>query len=176
MPNQSLSNSQVQKGTLSAGSIQLQQLLISQNYEIEQIVNQELSQNPALVIEDEPISPEDITPDEDDKEIWNQDFDKPYDEYETGERLKSEENSYRGDYDIASGLEVWSQTIGGARSIESIVATEDSVSVRGDFSSRCYLLDAIAGDVIEARDVNEHNCIWFRDGDVTYEESLSSEF
>jgi DNA-directed RNA polymerase specialized sigma54-like protein len=105
MSKLSQSNSQIQKGALSAGGIQLQQLLVSQTYEIEQIVNQELSQNPALFIEEEPISSEDITPDEDDEEIWNQDFDKPYDEYETGEKLKSEENSYWGNYDIASSLE-----------------------------------------------------------------------
>ena len=105
MSSLSQSNSQIQKGTLSAGGIQLQQLLISQTYELEQIVNQELSQNPALVIEEETIFSEDIAPDEDDEEIWNQDFDKSYDEYETGERLKFEEVFDWDEYDIASKLE-----------------------------------------------------------------------
>ena len=105
MPNLSQSNSQIQKGTLSAGGILFQQLLVSQTYEREQIVNQELSQNPALFIEEEPIFPEDNAPDEDDKDNWNQNFDKPYDEYETGERLKVEENFDWDDYDIASNLE-----------------------------------------------------------------------
>jgi DNA-directed RNA polymerase specialized sigma54-like protein len=109
MPNLSQSNSQIQKNSgkkiLSTEGIQQQQLIVSQTHEIEQILNQELSQNPALFIEEEPIFSEDISPNENDEKIWNQDFDKPYDEYETGERLKSKENSYWGDYDIASGLE-----------------------------------------------------------------------
>jgi hypothetical protein len=109
MPKFSQSNSQIQKNSnkkiLSAEGIQFQQLLISQTHEIAQIANQELSQNPALFIEEEPIFPEDIEPDENDEDIWNQDFDKPYDEYETGERLKVEDNFDWDEYDIASNLQ-----------------------------------------------------------------------
>jgi len=84
---------------------QLQQIIISQNHEIDQIINQELSQNPALEIEDEPFFPEDMESGESDDENWDQDLDKPYDEYETGERLNGEEHFEWGEYDIASNLE-----------------------------------------------------------------------
>jgi len=109
MPKFSQSNFQIQKNSikkaLSAEGIQLQQLLLSQSHEIEQIVNQELSYNPALVIEEEPDFSEDMEPDEDGEEIWNQDFDKPYNEYETGERLKVEDGFDHDEYDIASKLQ-----------------------------------------------------------------------
>jgi outer membrane protein assembly factor BamB len=79
-------------------------------------------------------------------------------------------------YDIETGITAWSQKIGGARSIESIVAAEEAVSVRGNFSSRCYLFHSVTGDVVETREVNDQNCIWFQDGGISYEESPPSAF
>jgi len=109
MPKVFQSNFQSQKqnikGMLSAGHIQLQRLIISQPHEINQILTQELSQNPALDIQEEPFFPEDMKSEEADDENWNQDFDKPYDEYETGQRLEVEEHFEWDEYDIASNLE-----------------------------------------------------------------------
>ena len=109
MPKLYQSNSQIQKNSskkkLSAEGIQFQQLLASQNYEIDQIANQELAQNPAMYMKDEPHFSEDMPTDVDDKDIWNQDFNKPYDEYDTGERSKVEEDFDWDEYDIASNLQ-----------------------------------------------------------------------
>jgi hypothetical protein len=79
-------------------------------------------------------------------------------------------------YNIETGIAAWTQKIGGAKSIESIVATEDAVSIRGNPSSRCYLFDSVTGNVVETREVNDQNCIWFKDGDISYEESPLSVF
>jgi DNA-directed RNA polymerase specialized sigma54-like protein len=109
MPKMNQINSQKQKVTqkkvLSAGHNQLQQLIISQTHILEQMVQQELDQNPALEIATEPMDDEDKPIDDVDSEDWNQDYDKPYDEYETGESIDVSENFDRVEYDIAANLE-----------------------------------------------------------------------
>jgi hypothetical protein len=93
------------KRKLTQGYIQLKNLIFSHNQEIIQTTYQKLSQNPALVLEGEPDFPEDMDHENDESDEWNQDFDKPHDEYETGEpavgSLEFEEN----DSDTASWLE-----------------------------------------------------------------------
>ncbi len=79
-------------------------------------------------------------------------------------------------YDIETGITAWSQKIGGAASIDSIVVTEEAVSVRGSLSSHCYLFHSVTGNIVETREVNDQNCIWFQDGGISYEESPPSAF
>ena len=89
---------------LTPDFIQLQQLTLSQSHELEQLVHLELSQNPALELEPEPTFLEDMEPEERDDD-WNQDCDKPLDEYETGDSLTPEEAERWDAYDISSSLE-----------------------------------------------------------------------
>ena len=64
-----------------------------------------MAQNPALELYEEPFIYEDIERNDDKTENWNQDFDKPYDEYETGEPIERRE-IFDGDAkDLALGLE-----------------------------------------------------------------------
>jgi DNA-directed RNA polymerase specialized sigma54-like protein len=107
MASQSQRNSQKLKETqrISAGHSQLQKLVFSQTHILEQMIQQELDQNPALEIETEPLDHEDIPVDEGDCELWNQDYDKPDDEYETGESTKAAEDFDCVEYDIANSLE-----------------------------------------------------------------------
>lgn len=107
MQNQSQIYSHKQKidQRISAGHSQLQNLIFSQTHRLEQIVQQELDQNPALDLEVEPIDDEDITNDDDADDLWNQDYDKRYDEYETGEAINADEYFDPVEYDIAENLQ-----------------------------------------------------------------------
>jgi outer membrane protein assembly factor BamB len=55
-------------------------------------------------------------------------------------------------YDKGTGVEVWSQTIGGARDISSLNVMESYISAVGSTSSHFYLLDAQNGGIIEKRE------------------------
>jgi hypothetical protein len=107
MQNQSQTYSHKQKKDqrISAGHSQLQNLIVSQTHSLEQIVQQELDQNPALDFEVEPLDDEDIPIDDDADDAWNQDYDKPYDEYETGETMNADEYFDPVEYDIAENLQ-----------------------------------------------------------------------
>jgi hypothetical protein len=92
------------KHTLTADHIQLQQLVFSQSHKIEQKIDLELSQNPALEVEEEPDLLEDSAPEEHDDD-WSQDYDKPADEYETGESLTLQKGKTWDAFDISTNLE-----------------------------------------------------------------------
>ena len=103
MPNISQTTSQNQKqgnrAVLSPDFIQLKSLITSHNNEINQIVHKEVAQNPALEIFRNPDFADDIKADDDQTdESWNQDFDKPYDEYESGEAANSKKQFCLGSY------------------------------------------------------------------------------
>ena len=103
MPNISQTTSQNQKqgnrAVLSPDFIQLKSLITSHNNEINQIVHKELAQNPALEIYENPDIADDIKSDDDQTdESWNQDFDKPYDEYESGESAHKQKTICLGRY------------------------------------------------------------------------------
>ena len=104
-PTRSQRQTQKNKKILSQNYIQLQNLIISTTHEITQTIREELAQNPALELYEEPFIYEDIERNDDKTENWNQDFDKPYDEYETGEPIERRE-IFDGDAkDLALGLE-----------------------------------------------------------------------
>lgn len=89
---------------LSAGLIQLQRLTLSHHHHIEQRIAQELSQNSALEAGEEPDILEDPDPKERDDD-WNEDYDKPTQEYETGEFSTLKDTEVWDAYDIPSNLE-----------------------------------------------------------------------
>ena len=70
-----------------------------------------------------------------------------------------------------NGDTLWSRSIGGARSITRMMATNDTVSVDGSFSSSYYLLDAQNGEIINAALKDNGNFVWFVDGNVRYEQT-----
>jgi hypothetical protein len=94
----------LQKHALGHAQIQLRELIFSQRHEIEQRIDLELSQNPALELEEEPDLVEDLEPEEHDDD-WDQDYDKPLDEYETGDLFISDEPQTWDEFDIAANLE-----------------------------------------------------------------------
>ena len=110
MPNISQTTSQNQKqgnrAVLSPDFIQLKSLITSHNNEINQIVHKEVAQNPALEIFRNPDFADDIKADDDQTDqFWNQDFDKPYDENESGEAANSKKQFAWEGIDVALGLE-----------------------------------------------------------------------
>jgi hypothetical protein len=82
---------------------QLQLLTLSHRHHIEQQIAQELCHNPALEIREEPSFLDDIEPQEREDD-WNADYDKPEDEFETGDSSASK-NAAWDIFDIASNLE-----------------------------------------------------------------------
>ena len=82
----------------------LQELTFFHQYQIEQRIMHELSQNLALELEKERDLLEECEPQEHDDD-WNEDYDKPIDEYETGDSLTSQEIITWDFFDIASNLE-----------------------------------------------------------------------
>ncbi len=73
-------------------------------------------------------------------------------------------------YDPASRQEIWSQPIGGARSVGSLMVTESIVSVQG--FSFYYVLDADSGVVLEkiSRAEDEpRGYVLFMDENISYE-------
>ena len=109
MPKLTQTKSQKQsqnlKRILSRDYIQLQKLIISPSQEIIQTVHEELGRNPALELHEEPDFSEDMERDDGETETWNQDFDKPYDEYESGEPKETEEKFDWDDHDVSLSLE-----------------------------------------------------------------------
>jgi len=89
---------------LSMDLRQLHDLTLSHHHHIEQWIAQELSQNPAIEVIEEPAFLEDLEPQERDDD-WNENFAKPEDEYETGESSLSNSSAVWDPYDIASSLE-----------------------------------------------------------------------
>lgn len=76
-------------------------------------------------------------------------------------------------YQLNTLTPLWTKTIGGARGIPSMMATNTIVSVRGNSSSHYYLLDAQSGEVMEKRPLSE-NFVWFTGAEVSYEDSKTS--
>jgi outer membrane protein assembly factor BamB len=73
-------------------------------------------------------------------------------------------------YDPANGQEVWSQPIGGARSVDILVVTESIVSVKG--FSYYYVLDAESGAVLEKisrAEEEPRGFVLFMDENISYE-------
>ena len=109
MFQQSLRMSPIQKTTTdtktSTEQKQLQRLVVSQTHRLEKIVRLELDNNPALKVETEPFDLEDRAINVNDRQLWNQDYDKPYDEYETGDSLKGAVGLDWAENEIASSLE-----------------------------------------------------------------------
>jgi outer membrane protein assembly factor BamB len=73
-------------------------------------------------------------------------------------------------YDPANGQEVWSQPIGGARSVDILVVTESIVSVKG--FSYYYVLDAESGAVLEKisrAEEEPRGYVLFMDENISYE-------
>jgi hypothetical protein len=88
---------------LSIDLILLQDLTLSHHHQIEQIIDHELSQNPALEVIQEPSFLEDAEPKERDDD-WNEDYGKPIDEYETGDPSTSEDSPTWDSLDISENL------------------------------------------------------------------------
>lgn len=82
----------------------IQELTLLHQHQLEQRIDHELSHNPALEFETEPDILEQLEPKESDDD-WNEDFDKPIDEYETGDSSASQENESWEFFDISSKLE-----------------------------------------------------------------------
>ncbi|PIE81277.1 MAG: hypothetical protein CSA11_04595 [Chloroflexi bacterium] len=72
-------------------------------------------------------------------------------------------------YDITSGMLKWSQEIPGASSINSLIVTEDTVSVDGSSSSNYYLLDAESGEIVESDPKLNTSFVWRIDNNLMYE-------
>lgn len=66
------------------------------------------------------------------------------------------------------GEQIWSQSIGGARSITTMIVNKNTVSVDGSFSSNYYLLDSNTGKEVNsiAKEIDNH--IWFKDPQTLY--------
>jgi len=82
----------------------VQELTFLHHHNMMQRINHELSQNYALELETEPDFLEDMEPEERDDD-WNEDFDKPIDEYETGDPSTSQETEAIDFFDICTNLE-----------------------------------------------------------------------
>lgn len=72
-------------------------------------------------------------------------------------------------YDINGDI-LWSQLIGGARSITTMITTDDTVSVNGSFSSNYYMFNVHNSELINVTPKDSGNFIWFIDGNVKYEQ------
>jgi hypothetical protein len=72
-------------------------------------------------------------------------------------------------YDLNTGEVVWSKIIGGARSIDSLVVSDTTVSVDGSFSSHYYMYDAKAGALLSKREKAKEDFIWFIYDRIQYE-------
>lgn len=77
-------------------------------------------------------------------------------------------------YDTDSGNMAWSKVVPGARGVDTLVATNSTVSVDGAFSSSNYLLTAETGDVLGATE--KPNFVWFTDDGISYERNKSFPF
>lgn len=63
-------------------------------------------------------------------------------------------------YDADSCIQTWSRTIGGVRSLDVVIAAENTVSVDGNESSNYYLLDATTGAILETLPKEESPFVW----------------
>lgn len=72
-------------------------------------------------------------------------------------------------YDINTGDVVWSKIIRGARSIDSLVVSDATVSVDGAFSSHYYTYDAKTGVLLTKREKTKENFVWFIHNGIQYE-------
>ena len=79
-------------------------------------------------------------------------------------------------YDNETGNIAWSITVPGARGITTLVATESTVSVDGAFSANYYLLDSLTGGILDVREKNDPNLIWFVNNGIIYERQKSFSF
>ncbi len=79
-------------------------------------------------------------------------------------------------YDAETGDVIWSKIVPGARGIETLVATDSTVSIDGSFSSNYYLLEAKTGDVTLVREKEGPNLVWFVDNGILYERQKSFSF
>ncbi|KAA3663141.1 MAG: hypothetical protein DWQ04_11555 [Chloroflexi bacterium] len=73
-------------------------------------------------------------------------------------------------YDF-DGNSVWLRSVNGARSITTMVATDNTVSIDGSFSSNYYLLDANSGKVLNKTPKENGKFIWFIENGVRYEQN-----
>jgi hypothetical protein len=89
---------------LTPNSIIIQELSHAHQHQIEQRIDHELSQNPALKVETESDVLEQMEPKESDDD-WNEDYDKPIDEYETGDSPTSQETETWDYFDISANLD-----------------------------------------------------------------------
>jgi len=72
-------------------------------------------------------------------------------------------------YDINGDI-LWSQLIGGARGITTMITTDDTVSVNGSSSSNYYMFNVHNSELINVTPKDSGNFIWFIDGNVKYEQ------
>lgn len=70
-------------------------------------------------------------------------------------------------YDI-HGNPFWLRAIGGARSITTIIATNTTVSINGNFSSNYYILDANSGGILNTIPKEDGDFIWLIEEDIQY--------
>ncbi len=68
------------------------------------------------------------------------------------------------------GDTLWSRRIPGARSITTMAAINDTISVDGSSSSNYYMLDANNGKIVNTTPKDDGNFIWFIDGNIKYEQ------
>jgi outer membrane protein assembly factor BamB len=72
-------------------------------------------------------------------------------------------------YQAESGHLVWTQIVKGAKSINSLMVTNTTISVDGNSSANYYLLDAQSGQIIETRYKKDTNYLWFSRDGILYE-------
>jgi hypothetical protein len=89
---------------LTPNTIIIQEFSFLHQHQIVQRIDHELSQNPALEVDSESDFLEQVEPKESDDD-WNEDYDKPIDEYETGDSSTSQENETWDYFDIPANLE-----------------------------------------------------------------------
>ncbi len=79
-------------------------------------------------------------------------------------------------FDLKTDSQTWTQRIAGSRSLDTVVATEETISVDGSFSSTYFLFDAQHGEILEKREKNSRNFIWSIDDRISYERSPKASF
>lgn len=112
----------------------IQELTLSHVHHIEQRIDQKLTQNIALDIDDESSILDQTEPEEKDDD-YNEDYDKPADEYETGDILSSQDFDPIEHYDIPKKLEqaAIQRFIGNSDQLELALQCIDHYRIHGHF-------------------------------------------
>jgi hypothetical protein len=112
----------------------IQELSHSHIHEIKQKIDHELSHNIALYLDDELSIYEQLEPKENDDD-HNEDYDKPTDEYETGDTVIAQDYELFENYDIPGKLEkvAIQNFIGNSDKLENAIQCIDYFRIHGHF-------------------------------------------